>query len=368
MNKILSDRTNKMDASAYKRLFDLIHSRKDMINLSVGQAHYDVPEPIKAVAAKAINDGFNKYTPTQGLPELVEKLKTTIERNTGHNPYGVMVTNGAAGALLLSFMVLLDAGDDALVPDPYFLSYLNLLAACDANPVFIDTCPDFKLTPEKIEKSITPRTKILIFNNPVNPTGTAYTEKEIKAIADTAARHKITVISDEVYDHFSYDFPHVSALKFHPENTAYINAFSKTYGVPGWRMGYLAVPELMWDKVTMLQQFSYVCTPAPFQKAMLFALDFDMSLYHSEYEKKRDMACEMLKDSFEFVKPQGTFYMYVKVPFGTDLEFVEKAARNGLLIIPGSACSQRHTHFRMSFAAPDEKLIKGLNILKSLLI
>ncbi|MBI5360291.1 MAG: aminotransferase class I/II-fold pyridoxal phosphate-dependent enzyme [Planctomycetes bacterium] len=363
---MLAKRTDKLQASGIRKIFDLIHTMKNPINLSIGQAHFDLPQPIKDVAIKAIYDGFNKYAPTQGLPELVDRLKKHIATATGAEPDSVVVTNGASGGLFLTFQMLLNSGDEVLVPDPYFIMYANLIQMCGGIPVYIDTYPEFKLTPEKIERAVTPKTKILILNTPVNPTGIAYTDSEIKEIVELIEKHGILLISDEVYDHFIYDFPHSSPLKYYKDRTVYINAFSKTLGIAGWRIGYAAFPKWMYEKTTTLQQFSFVCTPAPFQKAVLAGLDYDMSDQYASYKQKRDLTYDLLKNTFDVVKPQGAFYIFPKVPRGTDMDFVQAAVDKNVLIVPGSACSRKNTHFRMSFAVEDEQLKKGIEILKKI--
>ncbi|OHB69423.1 MAG: aspartate aminotransferase [Planctomycetes bacterium RBG_16_43_13] len=362
---LLADRLAKIEMSGIRRIFDLVQNMKGAIDLSLGQAHFDVPDEVKDAATKAMKDGFNRYTVTQGIPELHSKLKATLTKKYNISVDNIIITGGASGGLFLSLLALVNPGDEVLVPDPYFVLYKHLVNVCGGKPVFVDTYPNFRLTAENICKCITPKTKLLIFNNPVNPTGIAYTAEEIKSIAKVAKEHNLLIISDEIYENFIYDFPHEPMMR-HYDNTLLISGFSKTYGMPGWRIGYAIGNKEIIDAMCMLQQFSFVCAPAPVQKAVVSALDFDMSKYIAEYKRKRDFAYQELKDTFEVVKPQGAFYIFPRVPWGTDQEFVKRAIDNNVLIVPGGAASNRNTHFRLSYAAPDDKLAKGIGILKKI--
>lgn len=355
-------RMDKVEVSGIRRIFDLVQGMTDAVDLSLGQPHFDVPDPIKQAAAKAIQNGHNRYTVTQGIPELHEKLRGYLTRQFGFRDGGILVTAGAAGALFQAFMVLIDDGDEVLIPDPYFVLYVHLVNICGGSPILVDTYPDFRLTPERLKKQVTSKTKVLLFNNPVNPTGIAYTRDEVQAIAQFAKDHNLIVITDEIYDCFSYDFAHESMVRF-LDDALLVGGFSKTYAVPGWRLGFAAGPRDMIEKMTTLQQFSFVCASSPAQRAGLVALDYDMGPYVEQYRRKRDFVCAGLRDRFELVKPQGAFYVFPKVPWGSDEEFVRAAVENKVLVIPGSACSRRRTHFRLSFAAEDTVLARGVEIL-----
>jgi aspartate aminotransferase/aminotransferase len=202
-----------------------------------------------------------------------------------------------------------------------------------------------------------------MFNNPVNPTGVAYTQEEIRMIAEIARAHKLVVISDEVYDSFVYDRPHECMMKYYPEKTILVGGFSKTYAMPGWRIGYVAGPQEALNKMETLQQFTYVCANAPSQRACVRALDCDISKHIEDYRRKRDMAYSMMKDHFECVRPEGAFYIFPRCPNGSAQEFSRKAIEKGVLIVPGDACSTVDTHFRLSYAAPDARLKRGIEIL-----
>lgn len=360
---MLARRMSKIEASGIRKMFDLAQHMKDPIDLSIGQPDFDVPPPVKEAAIRAIQQGQNRYTVTQGIGELREKLRARLKTLYGIEPESLFITAGAAGGVFLSYMALLNAGDEILVPDPYFVMYKHLANVIGAKPRFVDTYPSFRVTKEALEKAITKKTKALMFNNPVNPTGVAYTPDEIRMVAEFARDRKLVVISDEVYDHFVYDRPHECMLKYYPERTILVGGFSKTYAMPGWRIGYVAGPQEVLNKMETLQQFTYVCANAPSQRACVVALDCDMSGYIENYRRKRDTVYNMMKDHFECVYPEGAFYIFPRCPSGTAQEFAMKAIEKGVLIVPGNACSRRDTHFRLSYAAPDEKLKHGIEIL-----
>jgi len=195
-----------------------------------------------------------------------------------------------------------------------------------------------------------------------------YSEEDIKALAEVAAENDITVMSDEIYEKFCYDGDCPSMANYY-DKTLLLGGFSKTYAMTGWRLGYAAVHRSLAnviEEMTKIQQYTFVCAPTPFQKAAISALDYDVSDLVAEYKKKRDLIYNGLKDKFELVKPGGAFYAFVKAPAGRATEFVEKAIKNNVLIIPGSVFSEKDTHFRISYATTNEKIKQGIEILSKL--
>lgn len=347
-------------------MFDLGARLKDPIDFSIGQPHFPVPQPVKDAAIQAIRDDQNRYTVTQGLPELNEAVLEQVERRTGVRCESSCVTSGVAGGLTLGMLALLDEGDRILIPDPYFVCYRNLAAMLSLEPVCYDTYPDFRITDERLEAGMDERVKVLLVNTPSNPTGRTLTVEELKTIAAFAKRHDLVVITDEIYDAFSYDGPVPSILSFY-DQVLLLSGFGKTYGMPGWRLGYAVGPDEVIERMRTLQQFSFVCAPAPLQHAALAALQVDMTPNVEDYAKKRDFIHDGLSDVLEIVKPNGAFYAFPRVPGGLSAEaFVEKAVARNLLLVPGKAFSRVDTHMRLSFALPDEKLEKGVAILREL--
>jgi aspartate/methionine/tyrosine aminotransferase len=359
-------RMDRLEVSGIRKIFDLAGTLKNPINLSLGQPDFPVPPEIQEAAIGAIRSGRNGYTVTQGIPELQEKIRDEIRRRAGFTDGGILVTSGVAGALFLAMGVLVEKGDEIIIPDPYFVLYRNIVRFFAGVPVLLDTYPDFRIHPEKLKRLITPRTKLILFNNPVNPTGVAYRKEEVAAIAEVARRHGVLLVSDEIYASYSYDFPHES-MRLHTEDTLLVGGFGKAYGITGWRLGFAAGPVEIVERMTVLQQFSFVCAPSIAQWAGVAALDVKVSDHRSDYRKKRDWVYRQLRDDYEVEKPQGAFYFFPKCPRGLkDKEFVRQAIDRKLLVVPGSACSQHATHFRLSYAVPDSQLERGVEVLRKL--
>ena len=365
MKRILANRTTKIDSSGIRKVFALAASLENPVNFSIGQPDFDVPEKLKNEAIKAIKAGANKYSQTAGDGLLKEKITEHIKNEFGWENPAVLVTSGVSGGLLLAFMVLINPGDEVIIPDPYFVMYKHLVNMLGGECVFIDSYPDFELPVEKITRAITAKTKLLILNSPCNPTGVVYSEQQIKALAKVAAERDILIMTDEIYEKFCYDSDSPSIANYY-DKTILLRGFSKAYAMTGWRLGYAAVHESIKDvieEMTKLQQYTFVCAPAPFQKAAIAALDYDVSNFVNVYRKKRDLLYDGLKDKFELVKPGGAFYAFVKAPGGSATDFVEKAIANNVLVIPGNVFSEKDTHFRISYAASDNKIEQGVEIL-----
>ncbi len=359
-------RMDRLEISGVRKMFDLAARIEEPINLSLGQPDFQVPPEVKEAAIRAIREDRNGYTVTQGIPELRERIRDEIERRAGFRGGRVLVTSGVAGGLFLAMGVLVERGDEVILPDPYFVLYRNLIRFFAGTPVLLDTYPDFRIRPAKLEKAITPRTKLILFNNPVNPTGVAYTKEELAAIAAVARKRKVLVLSDEIYASYSYDFPHESIFH-HTDDAVLFGGFGKAYAITGWRLGFAAGPEEVIDRMAKLQQFSFVCAPGPAQHAGVAALDVNVREHRAEYRAKRDHVYEALRAHYDVVKPQGAFYFFPRCPRGIrDQEFVRRAVESRLLIVPGSACSRRSTHFRLSYAVPDSVLERGLQVLRKL--
>ena len=362
---MIADRMGEFEASGIRKVFDLAQKIKNPVNLSIGQPDFDIPEEVKKEAIQAIENGFNRYTITQGIPELSKKILEKARNERGIKGESIMITSGVAGALTLAFLVLINPGDEILIPDPYFVSFKHIVKLCGGKPRFVDTYPDFELTPERILPHITPHTKIIIINSPSNPTGVVCKPQHLKEICDIARKHNLIIISDEIYKKFVYDIEYQSIGKFY-ENTVTCNGFSKSYAMTGWRLGSAIGPAKIIDEMMKLQQYTYICAPSFAQIAGIKAMDINMDEYIEDYKKKRDFVCDGLKERYKITKPDGAFYVFPQVPWGTDEEFVTEAIKKDLLIIPGSVFSEKNTHFRLSYAAPFETLERGVEILNSL--
>src|SRR4051812_35481294 len=235
----IAQRALDIDASGIRKVFDLAAKLKDPINLSIGQPDFDVPEVLKEGAIEAIRQGKNRYTPTQGIAELITPLKAKVTRDVGWTDPGVLILSGTSAGLMLAFFATLNPGDEVLFLDPYFVMYKHLPKLCGAVGVAVDSYPDFRLHADRLEAAITPRTKLLVICSPNNPTGIAYSPEELQAAAAIAKKHNLLVISDEIYDAFCYQ-QHHSIAPLLPEQCILLKGYSKTYGMTGWRLGYAA--------------------------------------------------------------------------------------------------------------------------------
>lgn len=368
MKKLVAERTSLIDASGIRKVFALAAKLEDPINFSIGQPDFDVPEPLKRAAIEAIESGLNKYSQTAGEKELRDKIAGQVRSEFGWDDPAVLVASGVSGALLLSFLSLIDPGDEIIIPDPYFVIYKHVVNLLGGKCVFIDTYPDFELPVDEIAAAISDKTKMIILNSPCNPTGIVYPDEQVRALARLAAERDVLVMTDEIYEQFCYDGPCTSIGKYH-EKVLVLRGFSKSYAMTGWRLAYVAAPASMRpvvEEMTKIQQYTFVCAPTPFQKAALVALDYDVSDLVKSYVRKRDLLYNGLKDTFELPRPGGAFYAFVKAPGGSGTEFVTRAIENNVLVIPGNVFSEKDTHFRVSFATSDEKIGQGVEVLRSL--
>lgn len=375
-SSVLSERALSIDASGIRKAFDLAAKLKSPINLSIGQPDFDVPDLLKEKAIEAIRAGKNRYTPTQGIAELINplKMRTLAETKWSEADTGMLILSGTSAGLMLGMFATLNPGDEVLCLDPYFVMYHHLPKLCGAKAVAVDSYPDFRFHADRVEAAITPRTKMMVICSPNNPTGIALTKEELAAAADIAKRHNLLVIADEIYDAFSY-VPHESIAAMLPNQCLLLKGYSKTYGMTGWRLGYAVGPKALIEQMTKLQQYTFVCAPSMVQYAALETImdhgnRVNMQPFIDAYRRKRDMLVDGLSDLYEISRPDGAFYAFPKVPSDklTATEFAAKALEKNLIIIPGNVFSHRDTHFRLSYATTDETLKKGIAVLRELAV
>ena len=358
----IAQRMSQINASGIRKVFALAAKMKNPINLSIGQPDYDVDDVCKEIAVAQIRAGFNSYTQTWGIPELREGASEYYERKFGVPLHNVTITSGVSGGLFLALMATVNPGDEVLCPDPYFVMYKHLVNLLGGVSAPVDTYPAFKLTPQSLEAAITPRSKILIFNSPSNPTGVTMTRAELEGLAAVAKKHNLLVISDEIYESLQYDDAPATMAGLY-DNVIVLNGFSKNAAMTGWRVGYAAGPEDIIQQMNTLQQYTFVCAPSFAQKAAVEALKADMTAKVAAYREKRDIIYNGLKNAFNVVKPGGAFYIFPEAPGGDGDAFVAKAIENNVLVIPGSVFSERKSQFRISFAVPNATLEKGIETL-----
>lgn len=361
----IADRMSRIDASGIRKAFDMARTMKDPINLSIGLPDFDVADPVKDAAIEAIRAGKNQYTVTQGIPELRNRLQAEVDAQFGHPDRQVLITSGTAGGLLLAICSVVNPGDEVIIFDPYFVMYRHQTTLAGGTSVLIDTYPDFRLRADRVAAAITPKTKCVVVNSPVNPTGIVASEEEMHALAALCQERDILLISDEVYRAFCYDGPCASPARWN-EHVLVVDGFSKAHGMTGWRLGFAHGPARIIQEMAKLQQFSFVCAPSPMQYAGAVALEQDLSAHIEAYRRKRDMVVAALADDFDLPFPGGAFYAFPRAPWGTASEFVAEAIRRNLLIIPGNVFSRHDTHFRISYAVDDATLQHGLATLREL--
>jgi len=361
----LNKNVQKMRVSGIRRMFEMASTMKNPIDLSAGLPDFDTPQKVKQTAITAIRQGFNRYTPTIGIPPLRKAILKKLKRNKINvKESQVLVTCAGFGALDLVLCALLNQGDEAILFDPYFVGHKQLLLRYGAKIVALPRNKDFSIDLARLEKAVTKKTKVIIVNSPNNPTGKMYGEKELREIARIAKKHGVIIISDELYEVFAYDKKHFSIGSVY-KNTVTVNGFSKSHAMTGWRVGYCCGPQAIIDAAIKQQQFSYVCAPAPFQRAAVTALSTSVNKYVKGYKKKRDIIYNGLKDKYDIVKPEGAFYAFVRYPYDVD-RFIKNCVKHNLLVVPGDVFSERNTHFRISFATKDSTLRKAVAVLNKL--
>lgn len=390
---LLSDRALQMDSSGIRRVFELGATLHNPINLSIGQPDFPVPDTLKDAAIRAIESDANGYSLNQGLPALVERITAYLRRDVGWSctPPGdanaptALVTAGTSGALVLAYMSVLSAGDEIIIPDPYFVSYPELATMCGARAVPCDTYPDFKMTAARVAPLITPRTKAVLYCSPSNPAGVAMTEQECADLLELCRSKGVLLIADEIYDEFAFAdvrtqpaadaalglrCPSPARLPGSEDGVLLIRGFGKTYGCTGWRLGYAAGPASIVGAMTKIQQYTFVCAPTPLQAGVMAAFETDMGPIVQAYAQRRDMVVETLGAVTRVARPDGAFYAFVEVPehLGmTGTQFFERCVQENVLVIPGEVFSERDTHFRISFATKPDRLAEGLEKIAGLM-
>ena len=357
-----SKRIQEIDPSGIRRVFALAKTLKNPCNRSIGQPHFDVPEPLKQAAINAIKQGKNSYTSTEGIDELREALHASYAKK-GAPQEAVFVTSAVSGGFLLALIATCDVGDEIIIPDPYFVMWKDLPTVFGVRSVTCNTYPDLRWHEEPLRRAITDKTRAIVVCSPMNPTGIAMTEEEIKMIARVAAEHNLWVIYDEIYEAFSYDHPHYSMSAYYPK-TITLGGSSKSLSMTGWRIGSAAGPKDIIEQMIKLQQFTFICAPSMAQWAALEGVNYPLDSISADYKRKRDLMVANLKGHYTVVQPEGAFYLFPEAPRGmSGTEFVHKALERNLIVIPGNVFSGRDTHFRLSYAQSDAVLERGIEIL-----
>lgn len=357
----------------------------DVVDFSSGEPDFDTPEPVKAAAEAAIRAGFTKYTPSSGIDELRQAIadKLLAEQGLRYEKAQILVSCGAKHSLYNVAEALLEAGDEIIIPTPYWVSYADQALLNDASPVLLPTKEDegYAINPDELQKLVTPRTKAIIVNSPCNPTGATYDKRTLEAIATIAVKHNLLIISDEIYEKVLYDgATHISIATLGPEvaeRTVIINGVSKAYAMTGWRIGYAAGPKPLLTAMANIQSQSTSNPCSISQKAAVAALKLGgpfTEMMVVEFDRRRKVMVERLNaiPGVSCRMPGGAFYAFPNIggvlgrtgPNGPVAS--PQALANYLLkeahvaVVPGEPFGSQH-HIRLSYATSMDTITKGLD-------
>lgn len=373
-------------SAAADRFAELRRQGKDIINLAIGEPDFDTPTHIRQAASEAIERGETRYTPVAGTLALRQAICAKFQRENGldYAPRDIIVTCGAKHALFNALSVTVEAGHEVIVPAPFWVSYPDMVLACDGTPVIVPCKEEdsFRLTPEALEAAITPATRWLVFNSPTNPTGTTYTTAQLRALADVLLRHpQVMVLADDIYEHIRFgDAPKPQhLLVIEPalrERMLVVNGVSKTYAMTGWRIGYAAGPADIIAAMDMLQSQSTSGASSVGQAAAVAALNTEANFlpgWVATYEQRRDTAVRLLNQipGLRCAAPGGAFYLYPwcggligrRTPQGKLIESDGDAViylleAGGVMLLAGTAYGVA-PYFRMSIATSVEQIEEG---------
>jgi len=375
----LNQNLKKVKPSGIRKLFDLAQNRKDIISFGIGEPDFVTPDPIREAAKKAISDGYTHYTPNAGFSDLREALSQKLKdcNKIPVESEEVLVTAGGTQALFSSFYVLLNPGDELIVPDPGFLVYGSQVSLAGGNPVYLPIREEkhFQIDPDVLRDIITPKTKAILLNSPNNPTGMVIDQKVMEEIAIIATDHDLFIISDELYEDLLFDGrKHVSIASFPgmKERTISIFGFSKSYAMTGWRLAYIACPEYLIREMIKVQQNTAVCPNSVTQRAVLYGLQHpeetgrSINKMREAYQERRDLIMEGFSgiEGFECLLPEGAFYAFPNIT-GTGKKseelYMYLIDQCGVVSVPGNAFGQYgEGYLRFSFATSMDMIKIGM--------
>ena len=362
----------------------------DVINLSVGEPDFDTPDHIKAAAIKAVEENYSRYSPVPGYPALREAISAKLKKENGldYAPAQILCSNGAKQSVCNAVMAVVNAGDEVIIPAPYWVSYPQMVKLAEGEPVIVEAGieQDFKITPEQLEAAITPKTRALILCSPSNPTGSVYTKEELAGLARVLARHeRVIVIADEIYEHINYIGKHESIAQFAEirGRVVIVNGVSKAYAMTGWRIGFIAAPEWIVKGCNKLQG-QYTSGPCSVsQKAAEAAYTGSQQCVEDmrqAFERRRNLIVKLAKEipGLEVNNPEGAFYLFPKCSsyfgkkdgeraIGNSTDFAMYLLEVGhVATVAGDAFGSPEC-FRMSYATSDENIVEAMRRIKETL-
>jgi len=393
--QLLSDRIQNMAESATLQMAALGRELKatgaDIISLSLGEPDFDTPEHIKEAAKKAIDENYSHYTPVPGYMDLREAISHKFRRdnNLDYSPAQIVTSTGAKQTLVNLMMCLINEGDEAILPAPYWVSYEAQILLAGGKVIGLPTSieTDFKATPAQLEAAITDKTRVFLFSSPCNPSGSVYTQEELEALAVVLAKHeKITIIADEIYEHINFTGKHASigTIESLKDRVVTVNGLSKGFAMTGWRLGYMGAPLWIAKACSKMQGQFTSATCSITQRAAIAALGDNLAptlAMKASFLKRRALILEKLREieGLEINEPQGAFYVFPsaksfvgkKTPEGKTIASVEELCMYVLnkvyvSVVPGVAFGNPNC-FRISYAASEEKLIEACKRLKECL-
>lgn len=379
MRNPLADKVVDIQPSGIRKFFDIVSEMKDAISLGVGEPDFDTPWHIREEGIYSLEKGKTFYTSNSGLKELKVEVCKYLKRKIGVSYDAddeIMITVGGSEAIDLALRAMINPGDEVLIPQPSYVSYLPCTVLADGKPVIINLKEEneFKLTKQELLDSITDKTKILILPFPNNPTGAIMTYDDLKEIVDVIIEKDIFVITDEIYAELTYSGQHVSIASFPGmrERTVYINGFSKAYAMTGWRLGYVCAPKLILDQMLKIHQFAIMCAPTASQYAAIEAVkngDADVEKMRESYDQRRRFLINRFKEiGIQCFEPFGAFYVFPNISkYGmTSDEFAEKLLfEKKVAVVPGTAFGACGEGFlRISYAYSIDKLKEAMNIIE----
>ena len=387
----LSDRINSLSTSATLAMAakarELRAEGKDIIGLSLGEPDFNTPDFIKEAAIQAINEDYNSYTPVDGYIDLKKAIITKFSRdnNLGYSPSQIVVSTGAKQSLSNVAAVMINPGDEVILPCPYWVSYSDIVKLNGGIPVEVATsiATDFKMTPQQLEDAITPKTKMLWFSSPCNPSGSVYSKSELRALADVLQKHpNIFIVSDEIYEHINFKGGHFSIAEFDDmyERTITVNGVSKAFAMTGWRIGFIGAPEYIARACNKMQGQVTSGANCIAQRAVITAMlasPEKVQYMVDEFKTRRDLVLNLLGEinGFNSNTPEGAFYVFPDISafFGKSLKgkTINNASDFSLFLleealvatVTGEAFGNPNC-IRISYAASQKELVEALNRIK----
>ena len=390
----LSDRLQRLAPSATLAMSQKSSEMKaqgiDVINMSVGEPDFNTPDHIKEAAKKAIDENYSRYSPVPGYADLRKAIADKLKRENqlDYSPNEILVSNGAKQSVCNTVMALVNSGDEVIIPTPYWVSYPQMALLAGGVPVFVEATfeQNFKMTPEQLEKAITPKTRLLILCSPSNPTGSVYSKEELQALAEVILKHDdLFVLADEIYEHINYVGKHESIAQFPgmKERTILVNGVSKAYAMTGWRIGYIAAPEWIVKGCNKLQG-QYTSGPCSVsQVAARYAYETSQDCVEEmrqAFMRRRDLIVRLAQEipGLEVNKPEGAFYLFPKcssfygktdgtttIRNSTDLAMF--LLEKGHVATVGGDAFGDPDCCRMSYATSDENIIEAMRRIKETL-